>query len=152
MVAMLLRHSLVVVMRVSRVTKGGVNSSRIVEVIVAVVGILSRRWLIALNLPLISPSAHKIMALNESVLGGVGDVMALSKVAACIMNLSWTCVVIRVAASCVVVKLAMTVDSRHGPKFQGESKRRIGELIFKEVDAPPSGGLASVPMSGGLDT
>jgi hypothetical protein len=143
---------LVVVMRVSRATKRGVNSSRIVEVIVAVVGIPSRRWLIALNLPLISPSAHKIMALNESVLGGVGDVMALSKVAACITNLSWTRVVVGVAASCAVVKSAMTIASRLGPKFLGESERRIGELIYKEVDAPPSGGSAFVPMLGGLDT
>ncbi len=138
-------------MRVSRVTKCGVDSSRIVEVIVAVVGIPLRRWLIALNLPLISPSARKIMALNKSVLGGVGDAMALSKVAACVMNLFWTCVVVGVAASCVVVKSAMTVASRLGPKFWGESERRIGELISEEVDAPPSGGSVFMSMSGGLD-
>ena len=91
------------------------------------------------------------MALNESVLGGVGNVMALSKVAACVMNLSWTRVVVGVAASCAVVKLAMTIAYRLGPKFWGESKRRIGELIPEEVDAPSSGGSAFVPMSGGLD-
>ncbi len=151
-VAMLSRHSLVVVMRVSRATKRRVNSLRIVKVIVAVVGIPSRRWLIASNLPLISPSACKIMALNESVLSGVGNVMALSKVAACVMYSSWTRVVVGRATSCVVVKLAMTIASRLGPKFWGESKRRIGELIPKEVDAPPLGGLAFVPMLGGLDT
>ncbi len=91
------------------------------------------------------------MVLNESVLGGVGNVMALSKVAACVMNSSWTCVVVGVAASCAVVKSAKTITSILGPKFWGESKRRIGELIPEEVDAPPSGGSAFVPMSGGLD-
>ena len=91
------------------------------------------------------------MVLNESVLGGVGNVMALSKVAACIMNLSWTRVVVGVAASCAVLKSAKTITSILGPKFWGESERGIGELIPEEVDAPPSGGLAFVPMLGGLD-